>query len=347
VKQAYSLVEELMIAANEAVGRRFQRAGRDAIWRIHATPDRDAVVRLCGWLESYGVEASPRELARPKGMSRLLRRLQGHRAARPLSYLVLRTLKQAAYGASNVGHFGLASKTYLHFTSPIRRYPDLHVHRLLKDVLRQEGGRAGRRVRVEQTDHGALTAVARESSHAERRSIEVEREVRSLYSASLMRDRIGDEEWATIHGITGFGFFAALDDPPVEGLVKAESLPGQLEFDPDRLRLFERGGRQVYSLGDRVKVQVADASLARRQVDLELVMERGSHMGDPNVSRRELESSGKGQPARRSRRRRSRGGEAGQSRRKETSEERGRRRRRRDTRPFPGGGGRKRQRRKR
>ena len=288
IKRAYGLIEELMVAANEAVGRIFEQARSETIWRVHPVPAPDALEQLCIYLASYGIDVEPRQIKSEKGMGKLLGRIQRHRAARPLSYLVLRTLKQAVYSVTNVGHFGLASKTYLHFTSPIRRYPDLHVHRLLKQLLAAQGQPAGTVHPVRQAAHRQLTAVARESSAAERRAVEVEREVRKLYAASLMRDRIGDQGWGTITGMASFGLFLALDQPAVEGLVPLRSLARDAELDPQRLRLLVQSESRIYSLGDQLQVRVTDASVARRQVTLSTVTEGEWHKADPDVAFSEL-----------------------------------------------------------
>jgi ribonuclease R len=281
VKRAYGLIEELMVAANEAVGRAFEAAGVDTIWRVHARPTLDALSRLAVVVGSYGVKASPERLVTERGMAQLLHQLDGHPAGRALSYLVLRTLKQAVYGVSNIGHFGLASPAYLHFTSPIRRYPDLHVHRLFKRLIRRRGWPAGRPLRVRQASPEDLQAIARESSLAERRAIEVEREVQSVYAASLLRDRIGDEEWGTISGVTSFGFFVALDEPFVEGLVRMDRLREWVDFVSDQLRLLGRRSGHAFSLGDRVQVRIVGTSVARRQIDLELVEHEASEVPLP------------------------------------------------------------------
>lgn len=281
LKRAYNLIEELMIAANEAVGHQFEQANRDTIWRIHAIPDPVALFKLTQVLASYGIKVpAPTKLISSRSMARLLAQLDGHPAQRSLSYLVLRALKQAVYGVTNVGHFGLASRAYLHFTSPIRRYPDLHVHRLLKQVLQEQGRPAGRPISVRQTSRSDLLALARQSSATERHAIELEREVHGIYAASLMRDRLGDELWGTINGIAAFGFFVTLDAPAVEGLVKLDNLPGWFDFDPAQMRLFNRGSQRAFSLGDRVVVQVVNTSVIRRQVDLALVQAEGSDMED-------------------------------------------------------------------
>ena len=308
IKQAYGLIEELMVAANEAVGRTFQQANVATIWRIHPTPAPDLVEQLCVWLASYNIKADARKARTEKGMCKLLREVQTHRAARPLSYLVLRTLKQAVYSVTNAGHFGLASTSYLHFTSPIRRYPDLHVHRLLKDLLRKQGLPAGAKLDVRQTSHKQLTAMARETSAAERRAIEVEREVRKLYCASLMRDRIDDQGWAMVTGLTPRGMFVALDEPKVEGMVPTESLSRRVEMDPDRMRLLDDDNGRIFSLGDRVLVQVADVSVARRQVTLLPVEEEEWHQADPEVAYNSELYSPSGRRREEARRKRQQGG---------------------------------------
>ena len=284
VKRAYGLIEELMLAANEAVGSRFKAAGEPAIWRIHPRPDPGRLAQLAGWLGSYGVPAEPERLRTERGMGRLLARLDDHRARRGLAYLVLRALKQAVYGANNVGHFGLASRTYLHFTSPIRRYPDLQVHRLLKRLLRQQGQPAGREVPTEELGHKAQEGIARESTLAERRAVTAEREVRRLYCASLMRDRIGDSLSGTVTGLGPPGLFVALDHPAVEGLLPLERLGGRdLELDEDALRILDHKAGRCYSLGDRVQVTVADASVTRRRITLEPGEDPGWHEADPKA----------------------------------------------------------------
>jgi len=273
IKRAYNLVEELMVAANEAVADAFVAAELPTLWRIHAPPREEALLRLAELLGSYGLRVDPESLAEERGMAQLLRRLAQHPAARPLSFQVLRTLKQAVYSTENVGHFGLASPAYLHFTSPIRRYPDLHVHRLLKRLLGEQGRPAGAPVEVSQRGRRELQALARETSAAERRSIEVERQVASLYAARLMRDHLGEEIWGTVSGVTSFGCFVTLDEPFVDGLVRVDRIGEWLDFVPEAMRLVGRRSGRSIALGDRLKVKVENASIARRQIDLQIVGE--------------------------------------------------------------------------
>jgi ribonuclease R len=254
---------------------------------------------------SYGLSTSARRLRSPKGMAELARRLREHRAARPLSYLLLRTLKQASYQTNNVGHFGLASDAYLHFTSPIRRYPDLHVHRLVKRMLRASGRPAGGPHGVRQTSAAQLAAIANEASSLERRALDVEREVHSVYAASTMRDRVGERHDGTVIGVTPFGFFVSIDKPFVDGLVKVEQLAEDMSFDPDLLRLFGQG--RIVSLGDSVEVEVLGANVIRRQIDF-AVSKWGETTPLPDLDRkptrrRKLRKKSRRVPTRRHRRR--------------------------------------------
>src|SRR5581483_1077628 len=193
-------------------------------------------------------------------------RLKGHPAEKALSFQMLRSLKQATYDVVNVGHFGLASSDYLHFTSPIRRYPDLIDHRLLKSRLAGQGKPAGgfRPPSVEPApDRTALQKMAADASFAERKAMEVEREVVDLYRAFFLRDRVGDVFEGTISGVAGFGAFVTIDEPFVEGLVRVDYLvpDDYYVFDEVAMRLVGRRTGRAFSLGDRVRVELVSASV--------------------------------------------------------------------------------------
>jgi ribonuclease R len=272
-RQAYSMVEELMLAANEAVAASFHERGEDAVWRVHDAPDRARLEEFAVLAESHGVQVDVEEARTPLGLRRVLDRLRGKPAEKALSFQLLRSLKQATYDVVNIGHFGLASSDYLHFTSPIRRYPDLIVHRLLKARLARDGKPSGgwARVGTEPPERAALQRMAADASFAERQAMEVEREVVDLYRAFFLRDRIGDEFEGTVSGVTGFGIFVVIDDPFVEGLVRLEALSDDYyTFDEARARLVGRRSGRVFALGDTVKVEVQSVSVVRRKVDFAL-----------------------------------------------------------------------------
>jgi ribonuclease R len=273
-RQAYSMIEEFMLAANEAVAASFQERGEDTVWRIHDAPDRNRLEEFAVLAENYGIAIDVDEARTPKGLKRVLDKLRGHPAEKALSFQLLRSLKQATYDVANIGHFGLASADYLHFTSPIRRYPDLIVHRLLKSRLaglkRPAGGFKAPSV-APVPDRLALQRMAAESSFSERAAMEVEREVVDLYRAFFLRDRVGDVFEGVISGVTGFGLFVTIDEPFVEGLVRIEALSDDYyTFDEPACRLVGRRSGKVFALGDSVRVEVQSVSVVRRKIDFAL-----------------------------------------------------------------------------
>ena len=230
------------------------------------------------WPQSYALPFDLDEARTPKGLGQLLERLKGHPSEKPLSFQLLRSLKQASYDMVNVGHFGLASQAYIHFTSPIRRYPDVVAHRRLKQRLALLGKPAGGFTAPAEGIDGAngelstaLATVAAESSFAERKAMEIEREVVDLYRAYFMRDRVGDVFEGTISAVTSFGIFVSVDEPFIEGLVRMEELGDDIfSFEESALRLVGRRSGRTFSLGDTVSVEILSVSVARRRIDFRL-----------------------------------------------------------------------------
>ena len=270
VRIAYSLVEEFMIAANEAVGDFFESRELSVVWRVHATPDKSRVEELVNTLESYGVRFKADEALTPRGMNSVLSKVSETSASRSLSFLALRSLKQAVYSTDNIGHFGLASERYVHFTSPIRRYPDILVHRALKAQLKKEGLPAagapgGSHKQSELAEFASIV-----SAH-ERRAMKAEREAVSMYRAYFMRDQVGEVYEGEVSGLTNFGVFVQIASPFVEGLIKFSDLGGdRYELDPVKMRLVGKNTGFQLSLGDTVKVEIINVSVGRRQIDLRL-----------------------------------------------------------------------------
>jgi ribonuclease R len=272
VKRAYQLVEEFMIAANEAVGAYFRERDLPTVWRVHASPRPEKLEELAKVMSSYGVAVDPEETTTPKGMKKLVGKLSGRAEERALTFLVLRSLKQAVYQTENLGHFGLASEEYLHFTSPIRRYPDLLVHRLLKRQLHIEGQASGGMSRGRPPKTGELDELAAAASNHERRAMEAEREAVSMYRAFLMREHLGEEFNGRVSGVTPFGAFVEIDEPYVEGLIKLEGLGDDYyDFDPTSMRLIGQRTGHTISLGDTVLVELGHISVSMRRVDFRLL----------------------------------------------------------------------------
>jgi len=272
IKGAYQLVESYMLAANESVARFFRERGLDTLWRVHDVPDPERLAQFRDIAESFGVTFDVDRASSPKALQGLLRAMVGRPYERPLTQLALRSLKQASYDVVNVGHYGLASKEYLHFTSPIRRYPDLMVHRLLKHQLRKEGLPSGELRQPPPPPKAELAAMARESSDCERRAMEAEREVVDMYRAYFMRDRVGEEFEGVITAVTSFGMFVEFKEPFVEGLVRIDALGAEgFDHDESRAMLVGRRSGQSFVIGQEVRVRLDSVSVTRRRLELSVV----------------------------------------------------------------------------
>ena len=258
---AYQLVEELMLLANERVARWLTGKRGAAVYRVHAPPDPERLEQLSLVARKLGVPFEDDTLEGPLGMSRWLKRLSKHPLRVVLEGLLLRSLKMAQYDTVNIGHYGLASECYVHFTSPIRRYPDLLVHRSSKAQLRGTAGRPS----PEQDE--ALRAQAARTSEIERVVLQAEREVVDVYRCLLMQDKIGQVYEARVSGIAGSGIYAQIDEPFVDVLVRFESMgPDSYVASEDGLSVVgQRSGDRV-ALGDRLTLVIEDVGLARRTV---------------------------------------------------------------------------------
>ncbi len=258
------LVEEFMLAANEAVAERLAGAEAGALYRIHEQPDPLKVEEFCALVASFGYRVPEQQGGvRPEDFQRILRQTAGRPEEKLVSYLLLRTMKLARYHEENLGHFGLATGMYTHFTSPIRRYPDLVVHRALRALGAGQAETAPRE---------ALPEMGRHLSEAERRASEAERELLEWKKVRFMADKLGAEFTGYVTGVQAFGLFVELDEIYVQGLVHVSSMADDYYlFDERSHSLRGDGAGRVYRLGDRVKVQVARVDLERRQVDLALV----------------------------------------------------------------------------
>jgi ribonuclease R len=259
VKRAYQMIEELMILANELVAQWLSQRRCPTIYRVHGKPDEERLARLAEVSTLAGVPVKVEDLLHPAGVTRYLGRIHKHEKRQVLETLLLRSLKQAQYDIVNIGHFGLASDSYLHFTSPIRRYPDLVVHRSVKQLLR--GAKADTSPAAVEEQRMAATS----SSLRERAAMEVEREVVDLYRALYMQRHVGEVFEGRVTAIAGSGVYVALDRPFVDVLVRFEALgPDQYQASTDELSVSGvRSGDRV-ALGDRVVVVIEEVSVLRR-----------------------------------------------------------------------------------
>ncbi len=260
---AESIIEELMLLANEAVAEKLTRHRLPGLFRVHDEPEGDKLEQFRELVGALGYRL-PKTLT-PKSLQKLLTTVKGKPEERVINSALLRSMRQARYSPVNTGHFGLASPKYTHFTSPIRRYPDLWVHRVLTLHMRGAFLPAERRRLRQLADE-----VAESSSAREREAMEAERDSVEMKQAEYMRERIGDDYQAVISGVTNFGLFVELPNL-VEGLVRLEDLPREYWiFDPVRYRLTgERSGR-IFQLGQAVEVVVAGVDVALRRIDFQL-----------------------------------------------------------------------------
>jgi ribonuclease R len=259
VRRTYRMIEELMLLANEIVATELEQRAVPAIYRVHGTPDAKKLATFAQLAQALGHDVDVESIVKPRALAKFLKKLEGKREAQPLRYLLLRAMQQATYDTANVGHFALALERYLHFTSPIRRYPDLEVHRVLRSLIRGEEIEEGVLLR-------RLKLSAIESSRLERRAMTLERDVLNLYRAILMREKIGEEIAGTITGIANHGFYTSLDSPFVDVLTPLEALGTDIEMDELGVRLFARRSGERWTLGDRLRVRIEDVSLDRREI---------------------------------------------------------------------------------
>ena len=265
---AHRLIEEFMLLANETVASHLVARDAPALHRVHEAPDVKKVEDFEEFITTLGYSlAAHGHAVRPKHFQKLIDRMRGTPEERPIAALMLRTMQKARYDAASLGHFGLAAEHYTHFTSPIRRYPDLVVHRMLRASRQGEIAEARR----EELDE-ELPDVARHTSDMERRADEAERELLQWKKVRFMADKVGDEYHGYITGVAPFGLFIELIEHYVEGLVHISSMADDYyRFVEQQHTLRGENTKRVYRLGDKVLVQVVRVDMERRQVDLGLV----------------------------------------------------------------------------
>ncbi|MBR2038141.1 MAG: ribonuclease R [Lachnospiraceae bacterium] len=269
---ATKLIEEFMLIANETVAEHFFWQETPFVYRTHETPDAEKIEKLVTFIRNFGLnlKAGHREDIHPKEIQKLLDTISGTDAEAMISRLTLRSMKQAKYSTESTGHFGLACKYYCHFTSPIRRYPDLQIHRIIKEEYRG-------RLNEDRVAHyrGILDQVATQSSTTERRAEEAERETIKMKKAEFMEDKIGETFEGVVSGITGWGIYVELPNT-VEGLVHYTRMPGDRFFFNEATyeMIGEMTGRK-YCLGQTVQVVVVDVDKISRAVDFAIPDTKG------------------------------------------------------------------------
>ncbi len=270
-KEGEMLIEDFMIAANECIATHIYNMNLPFIYRVHDKPNSDKIDEFLTLVHLLGYKLSGKvNDMSPKGMQQILDQLKDKKEFPILSSLLLRSMKKAIYSKENIGHFGLASQSYTHFTSPIRRFPDLTVHRLLKTYLVKKDMSMTTISNLEST----LVEVAEHSSEREQAAVAAEREVDDMKMAEYMEDHIGEEYEGFINTITNFGMFVELPNL-VEGLVHVKSLKGDyFTYVPELLAMVGKSTKKTYRLGDVIKVKCVGASKETSQVDFEIVEDK-------------------------------------------------------------------------
>ena len=260
---SYQIIEAFMVLANETVAEYMHSIEAPFVYRVHEKPTEEKAVAFRAFAQTLGLTARfSAQDVKPYDYQNLLKAAEALPSYSVLNRVMLRSMQKARYDVENLGHFGLASQCYCHFTSPIRRYPDLCIHRIIKLVIN-----GGYPEAIEQFGEFVATA-AKQSSDRERRATDAERDVDDLYTTMYMSERIGQEFEAVISGVTAFGLFAELPNT-IEGFIPIESLYGEYSYDADRFRLV--GRTDTYTIGEILKVKVVDVDFYRRRTEFRLL----------------------------------------------------------------------------
>ncbi len=266
---ANEIIEQFMLTANETIAEKFYWLEAPFIYRVHEEPDLEKVQDLNKFLFNFGLKIKAnKDNIYPKEFAKVLEEIKGKEEEKVISTLVLRTLKVARYEAENSGHFGIASKYYCHFTSPIRRYPDLFIHRIISKYLEENYILDDEELEryTEQAEDRA-----KKSSEREKVATTVEREAEKIKKAEYMESKIGNEYDGIISSVTQFGIFVELENT-VEGLIRFEDLGDEyFIYDEERKRLIGERTNKTYKIGDKIKIRVKNASKLLRQIDFESV----------------------------------------------------------------------------
>lgn len=278
---AEQIIEEFMLVANETVAEHFHWLRVPFLYRIHEDPDQEKLLTFMQFAANFGYVVKGgkgNNSVHPRALQTLLEEIQGTKESTVISTMMLRSMKQAKYDAESLGHFGLAAEFYSHFTSPIRRYPDLVIHRVIREVI--EGGGA-----LTEARHEALTArmpdIAQHSSERERAAVDAERDTDKLKKCEYMLDKVGEEFDGIISSVTNFGMFIELENT-VEGLIRLSDLTDDYyHFHELHMVLIGERTSKVYRIGDEVKIRVARVDMDEYNIDFEMVdmKPRGSFKG--------------------------------------------------------------------
>lgn len=267
---ANEIIEQFMLIANEAIAEKFYWLKAPFIYRVHEAPDIEKVTELNKLLFNFGYKIHVKEgKIYPAEFAKILKEVEGKPEEKIVSNMILRTLKVAVYDSENKGHFGIASKYYCHFTSPIRRYPDLFIHRIISKYLRNNYTLSEKKVelysKIAEDD-------AKKSSEREKIATQVERDSIDIKKAEYMSNKIGEEYEGIISGVTQFGVFVELENT-VEGLIRFENLGDEYyEYDPDHKILIGERSKETFKIGDKINIEVIDANKQEKRISFKRII---------------------------------------------------------------------------
>ncbi|MBT1443886.1 ribonuclease R [Shewanella sp. JM162201] len=272
--QAHKIIEECMILANVAAAKFVIKHKGEVLYRVHEKPSEQKLTQFKDFLAERGLSMEGGLEPEPAHYQALMAKVEGRPDAELIQVMLLRSMRQAIYTPDNEGHFGLALEAYSHFTSPIRRYPDLVLHRVIRYLLAKEQGEASEKWTADGGYHyqiEELDLLGEECSTTERRADEATRDVSDWLKCEFMQDHVGDSFSGVIASVTSFGLFVRLDELFIDGLVHISSLGSDyFQYDPQRQRLIGENSGQIYQIGDPVAVKVASVNLDDRQIDLQM-----------------------------------------------------------------------------
>ena len=268
---ANEIIEQFMLAANETIAEKFYWLKAPFIYRVHEEPDIEKVNELNKLLFNFGYKVHTKEgKVYPAEFSKILKEVEGKPEEKIVSHMILRTLKVAEYDSENKGHFGIASKYYCHFTSPIRRYPDLFIHRIISKYLKNNYTMPEKQVEIY---NEIAEKDARQSTEREKIATQVERDSIDIKKAEYMSKKIGEQYDGIISGVTQFGVFVELDNT-VEGLVRFENLGDDyFEYDADHKILIGERTKENFKIGDKMKIEVIEANKQERKISFKRIKE--------------------------------------------------------------------------
>ena len=264
--QSHRIIEEFMLIANQVAATTLMKSDMPAVYRIHGKPDEEKVENLLLLLNNMGIKFKRTQEITPKMIQEIIQIVSGKKEEALINNKLLRTMQQAIYSTDNIGHFGLAFKNYTHFTSPIRRYPDLIVHRLLKKCLK-----FSKRASLKMNKSDILKEKAKHCSEKERTAMEAERDITKRKSCHFLNDKIGMIFDGYVSDFTDFGIFVTIKPYGIEALCRFADQSGHYNYDEKNSRVIERKSKKIYNIGDIIKVKVLKVFVNKNIMDLEII----------------------------------------------------------------------------